>query len=56
MNNTFNATSCAVQITGWCEFSQGAQAGIILGFIALIVVGCCCYCLTVQEKKLNIYR
>ena len=51
MNNTFNATSCAVQIIGWCGFSEGEKTGIILGFIALFLVGCCCYCVSVQEEK-----
>jgi len=65
MNNTFNATStlrdvsnstaCAVQIIGWCGFSEGAKAGIILGFIALFVVGCCCYCMSQQEEESDIY-
>lgn len=66
MNNTFNvtpalrglsnSTACVVQIIGWCGFSAGEQTGIILGFIALFLVGCCCYCASVQEEKLDIYR
>ena len=66
MNTTFNvtpalreasnATACVVQIIGWCSFSDGEQTGIILGFIALGLLGCCCYCASVKEEKFNIYR
>jgi hypothetical protein len=60
MNSTLrgpvNTTACVVQIIGWCEFSQGAQTGIILSFIVLGIVACCCYCAFVQEEKFNIYR
>lgn len=62
MNISFNAstpiansTRCVVQIIGWCGFSQGEQTGIILGFIALGIVGCCCYCMSVKEDKHDIY-
>jgi hypothetical protein len=47
---------CVVQIIGWCSFSDGEQTGIILGFIALGLLGCCCYCVSVKEEKSNIYR
>jgi hypothetical protein len=51
-----NSTArCPVEILGWCNFSDGAKAGIIIGFIALILVGCCCYCATVEDKP-NIYK
>jgi len=50
-----NSTGCSVAILGWCTFSQGAQAGIILGFIALILFGCCCYCVT-REQESDIYK
>ena len=66
MNTTFNATSlmrgisnstgCLIKITGWCGFSDGEQTGIILGFILLFLVGCCCYCASVKEENSNIYR
>jgi len=63
MNITFNAstaianyTRCRIEIIGWCGFSQGEQTGIILGFIALGLFGCCCYCLSVKEDKHDIYR
>ena len=50
-----NSTACSVEILGWCGFSDGAKAGIIIGFIALILLGCCCYCATVEDKP-NIYE
>ena len=66
MNSTFNSTpalrgaanttACVVKIIGWCSFSDGEQTGIILGFIALGLLGCCCYCVSVKEEKSNIYR
>lgn len=66
MNTTFNATpvlrgisnstGCLIKIRGWCEFSDSEQTAIILGFILLFLVGCCCYCASVKEEKSNIYR
>ena len=66
MNSTFNATpalrgadnitACVVQIIGWCSFSEGQQTGIVLGFIGLGIVFCCCYCTAVQQDRPNIYR
>jgi hypothetical protein len=66
MNSTFNATpamrgaanttACVVQIIGWCGFSEGQQTGIVLGFIALGLVVCCCYCAAVQQDRPNIYK
>jgi hypothetical protein len=46
-----NATKCPVDIKGWCGFSQGEQAGIIIGFILLVIVACICYCATHEEKR-----
>jgi hypothetical protein len=51
---TNSTARCSVEILGWCDFSDRAKAGIIIGFIALILVACCCYCATVEEKP-NIY-
>ncbi len=66
MNSTFNTTAaldgaanttgCVIQIIGWCSFSQVAQTAIILGFIALVVACCCCYCTAIQEDRPNIYK
>ena len=51
-----NSTArCPVEILGWCTFSDGIKAGIIIAFIALILVGCCCYCATLEDKP-NIYE
>jgi hypothetical protein len=50
-----NSTACPVEIRGWCTFSDGIKAGIIIGFIALILLGCCCYCATLEDKP-NIYE
>ena len=66
MNSTFNATpalrgaanatACVVHIIGWCNFSEGQQAGITIGFIGLGIVFCCCYCTAVQQDRPNIYK
>ena len=56
MNSTFNTTACVVQIIGWCSFSEDAQAGIIMGFISIGIVFCCCYCAAIQENKLDIQK
>ena len=66
MNTTFNATpalrgisnstGCLIKIRGWCGFSDSEQTAIIIGFILLFLVGCCCYCASVKEEKSNIYR
>jgi len=65
MNTTFNAipalrgasnsSACLVQIIGWCKFSEGQQTGIVLGFILLLLVGCCCYCACMKEESPDIY-
>jgi len=46
-----NSTDCKIQIIGWCGFSQGEQTGIIIGFVLLFLVGCCCYCISVKDPK-----
>jgi len=56
MNSTANTTACVVQIIGWCSFSEGQQTGIVMGFIGLGIVFCCCYCTAVQQDRSNIYK
>lgn len=54
LTQALRGTACPVDIKGWCGFSQGEQAGIIIGFVLLVIVGCICYCATIEEKN-NIY-
>jgi ElaB/YqjD/DUF883 family membrane-anchored ribosome-binding protein len=51
LRGSANATKCPVDIKGWCRFSQGEQAGIIIGFVLLVIVACICYCATNEEKR-----
>lgn len=51
LRGSANATKCPVDIKGWCGFSQGEQAGIIIGFVLLVIVACICYCATNEEKR-----
>lgn len=51
LRGSANATKCPVDITGWCGFSHGEQAGIIIGIVLLVIVACICYCATNEEKR-----